>query len=324
MAIRLLCIFLTTFSLPAYAAKTLTYEQAMQRKTDDPYVHEIAVAEYEYHYGNLYGRHIWSGTQTVGIGDPAEGQISLPDLDETFALFDTVTLGPEAGFKTLLLGMGGCVKRDCNIRKAKINGYNKGLSETATPNVAYYRYTHHRNAAQDDQLLKPVFDEALALFRTLFDAGTGCRLNGWTETRQYRSVKGVIYKPGQRYRHGFRCTSEYSDKGLGVEVGAILLNDGDVGVFAYISTRCELPIYDKRKKAVSDLTVCGFRRAKAHQAIFDQHDKWIQVAIGPNAQDPSVMEMHTRYRQGQRIDPTPSPLREDLIEKIRADDASEH
>ena len=317
MYVRVLCLFLLTASVSADAARQRTYEEAMERQIDNPYVHEIHVAQFEYHYGYQYGKHIWSGTRLAELGDPLEGQILLPDLNDTFALIDTITLGPEAGLKTLLWGFQGCPNTDCRVRNAKIQGYHTGLAETAIPNVAYYRYTESSDSDIDDQALKPVFDDAIQLFQSLYNTDGRCRLNGWTEKRQYFVVKGVIYKPGQRYRHYFKCDSEFSDDELGVEVGAIAINVGDVGVFAYVSTRCELPLVNKRKKTVSDLTACGFSRAAAHREIFDNNPEWIQVAIGPSVDDPATMEMHTRYRQVERVDPASSPLKEKMAEKIR-------
>jgi len=242
---------------------------------------------------------------------------SCQTQNDTFALIDTITLGPEAGLKTLLWGFQGCPNQDCRVRNAKIQDFNAGLAETGAPNVAYYRYTPNPETRIDDTDLKSVFNDALQLFQALFNENGRCRLNGWTEKREYFAVKGVIYKPGQRYRHFFYCESEFSDDDLGVEVGAIAMNDSEVRAFAYVSTRCELDLVNKRRKSVSDLTACGFKRATAHRETFDKNPEWIQVAIGPSRDDPSTMEMHTRYRQVQRVDPASSPLKDDIAERIR-------
>jgi len=77
---RVLCLLVfLVLCVPTFAARKRTYEEAMELHINSPYVHEIAVAEYEFHYGFQYGKHIWSGARPAENGDPLEGQILLPD-----------------------------------------------------------------------------------------------------------------------------------------------------------------------------------------------------------------------------------------------------
>lgn len=282
-----------------------------------PYVHEYAVAHYDYHYGYLFAKNIWENTEAPDSENPVEGKLVLPDLDETFALIDTVMYGPEVGLQSLLLGMGGCTNKKCHVQNEQIDGFNRGLNATSTPNVNYYLFRESSTKAPVSDPVKAAFDEALALYEKLFNNSKTCYLNGWTEKRGYKTA-GIIYQPGLRYRHYFKCPSEFSDKELGVHVGAILINDGGEEVFAYVNTKCEVPIYDKKAKRVSDLSICGFDRAEQHQELLGDDTDWIQVAVGPSEDDYASMEMRTHFRGSSRIDVSPSPLKDKLVRKIRA------
>ncbi len=188
------CAILLIISLTAFAARNRTYDEAMERHLDNPYVHEIGVAEYEFHYGYQYGKYIWLGTETADVASPSQSRSSLPDLNDTFMMIDTITLGPEAGLESLLFGFSGCGNRDCRIRNASIAGYNHGLEETVIPNIAYYRYLPYDAAVDDEEALEGLFDSAVKLYEMLYAKTGNCHLNGWTEKRQFYVVKGEIFK----------------------------------------------------------------------------------------------------------------------------------
>lgn len=181
--------------------------------------------------------------------------------------------------------------------------YNRGLGYMGHPNTHYFTFDLRDGTATAADV-NEAWNEAYALFQSVFNRDNQCRVFGYTEEYQYARTysKNV---PGKHKDVLWQCPNPvFKDQLQKVLVTAYANPFDGVRVIAGVVTQCWVPPPGKQKFV--DQRGCGLALADLQQPyLTDSRFGWIEIITTPQSGAPYLFEVVVRQGDQEAILPAP-------------------
>jgi hypothetical protein len=181
--------------------------------------------------------------------------------------------------------------------------YNRGLGYMGHPNTHYFTFDERDGIATPADV-HDAWDEAYALFQSVFNRDGNCRVFGYTEEYQYARTysKNV---PGKYIDVGWHCRHPLFENQQQKVVVTAYANPFDgVRVIAGVVTQCW--VQPPRKQKFTDLRGCGITLADRQRPyLTDSRFGWTELITTPQSDAPHLFEVVVR--QGDQLTTLPAP-----------------
>jgi hypothetical protein len=230
------------------------------------------------------------------------------DLVVPFAIWDYARGDNLSGNLTVAAWINSGLTKESRYRTY----YNRGLGYMLHPNTHYFTFDERDGVATPADVHE-AWDEAHALFQSVFNRAGNCRVFGYTEEYQYARTypKNV---PGKYKDVLYLCSPHplFADKEQKVMVTAYANPFDGVRVIAGVVTQCW--VQPPRGQSFLDLRGCGLTLADAQRTrIPESRFSWVELVTTPRADAPFQSEVVVR--RGDQVTTLPAP---EMTEKYQA------